>query len=142
MKWLARPGALALAVLVVASAGCEVYRGKLYWAGKSPGYLLEKTCATADVDAEPSVKLIVLTEERSPIPGAAIRLRSGSPGAIVDYVSNRAGYADASVPPGTWEIEVKLHGYRTAHYVLELPPGQACTLEFRLSVDPEAGSFF
>jgi Carboxypeptidase regulatory-like domain len=126
------------------AAGCEAYHGKLYWAGKSPGYLLERTCASADVgvDAGPSVKFTVMTEERSPLPRAAIRLRSGSPGAIVDYVSNRTGYAEASVPAGTWEVEVKLHGYRTARYVLELPPGQACTLEFRLSIDPEAGYFF
>ena len=128
---------------VLALAGCEVYHGKLYWAGTSPGYLLDRSCAPADVgvDAGPSVKITVMTEDRSPVPRAAIRLRSGSPGAIVDYVSDRAGHAEASVPAGKWEVEVKLPGYRTARYALELPPGQACTLEFRLSKDPEAGFF-
>ena len=128
---------------VLALAGCEVYHGKLYWAGTSPGYLLDRSCAPADVgvDAGPSVKITVMTEDRSPVPRAAIRLRSGSPGAIVDYVSDRAGPAEASGPAGKWEVEVKLPGYRTARYALELPPGQACTLEFRLSKDPEAGFF-
>jgi hypothetical protein len=138
-----RPGfALALLVLV---GGCEVYHGKLYWTGKSPGYLLEKSCAPADVglgaEAGPSVRFLVMTEERSPLPRAAIRLRSGSPGAIVDVVSNTTGHAEASIPAGTWDVEVKLHGYRTAHFVLELPPGQACTLELRMSIDPNAGYF-
>jgi len=141
VRRLALPlAALAAAVL----AGCEVYHGKLYWAGKSPGYLLEHTCAPADVsiNAGPSVEFTVMTEDRSPLPRAAIRMRSGSPGAMVDYVSNLAGHAEASVPAGRWDVEVKLWGYRTARYTLELPPGQACTLEFRLSIDPEAGSFF
>jgi len=139
-----RLAGLACGFAVAALAGCEAYHGKLYWAGKSPGYLLERTCAPADVgvDAGPSVRITVMTEERSPLPRAAIRLRSGSPGAIVDYVSDRAGHAEASVPAGAWKVEVKLHGYRTAHYALELPPGEACTLEFRLSIDPEAGYFF
>ena len=134
--------ALALVALV---AGCEVYHGKVYWSGQSPGYLLEKSCAPGDVgvgaEASPSVRFLVMTEERAPLPRAAIRLRSGSPGAIVDYVSNSTGHADASVPAGKWDVEVKLHGFRTAHYVLELPPGQTCTLEFRLSIDPNAGFF-
>ena len=140
MRRLAPLAALAAGVL----AGCEVYHGRLYWAGKSPGYLLEHACAPADVsiNAGPSVKFTVMTEDRSPLPRAVIRMRSGSPGAIVDYVSNLTGHAEASVPAGTWDVEVKLWGYRTAHYTLELPPGQACTLEFRLSIDPEAGSFF
>jgi hypothetical protein len=82
-----------------------------------------------------------MTEERSPLPRAAIHLRRRDLGVILDYVSNQTGHAEASVPDGSWEVDVKLHGFRPAHYVLELPPGQACTLEFRLSIDPEAGYF-
>ncbi len=128
-------------VVLLALGGCEVYHGKLYWMGKAPGYLLEKTCASADVDAGPSVRITVMTEERSPLPRAAIHLRRRDPGVILDYVSNPTGYAEASVPSGSWEVDVTLHGFRPAHYVLDLPPGQACTLEFRLSIDPEAGYF-
>ena len=51
------------------------------------------------------------------------------------------GVAEASVPAGSWEVDVRLDGFRPAHYVLELPPGQACTLKFRLSIDNSAGFF-
>ena len=59
----------------------------------------------------------------------------------LDYVSNAKGVAEASVPAGSWEVDVTLGGFRPAHYVLDLPPGQACTLKFRLSIDNSAGFF-
>src|SRR5262249_57208526 len=84
---------LALVVVAVLATACEVYHGKVYWSGKAPGYLLEKSCAPADVGlgagAGPSVRILVMTEARAALPRAAIRLRSGSPGAILAYVSNQ-----------------------------------------------------
>ena len=138
--------ALALAagglLLVALESGCEVYHGKMYWAGQSPGYQLEKTCAPADVDSKPSVRVEVTDDkEKIPLRGASVRL-GRKVGARFAFVTGEAGYAEVGVGPGTWEVDVTLRGYRSAHYVLELPEGQACTLAFRLSIDPDQGLGF
>jgi len=139
-----RLGASLLALVasgLAFAAGCEVYGGKLYPAGKAPGYKLEESCESADVDSTPSVRIEVATEKLVPLPRAGVHLRRHDLGVNLDYVSNEKGVAEASVPAGSWEVDVKLDGFRPAHYVLELPPGKACTLKFRLSIDNSAGFF-
>ena len=135
---LAAAGGLVLALFFV---GCEVYAGKLYWSGKAPGYQLEKSCEPADVDSKPSVRVEVTDEQKVPIRGAAVRFASRGVGARLDDVTGATGIVEAGLGAGSFEVDVTLWGYRPAHYVLDLPAGQACVLRFRLSIDPSAASF-
>jgi len=133
---------LALAAVVLLVAGCEVYNGKLYWAGKSPGYLLEEHCEPADVEARPSVRVEVTDEKgQQPLKGASVRL-GRKVGARFAFVTGSEGYAEVGLGPGAWDVDVTLPGYRPAHYVLNLPDGHACVLKFRLSIDPNSGFVF
>ncbi|HEY1251891.1 MAG TPA: carboxypeptidase-like regulatory domain-containing protein [Thermoanaerobaculia bacterium] len=137
-----RRARLALAAIVALAAGCEVYHGKLYWAGQSPGYLIDMHCEPADVESRPSVRVEV-TDDRQQVPlkGASVRF-SRKVGARFAFVTGDAGYAEIGLGPGPWDVDVTVQGYRPAHYVLNLPDGHACVLKFRLSIDPAGGISF
>jgi hypothetical protein len=134
-------GGLAVVVLAVLASGCEVYQGKLYWAGHAPGYLLETQCEPADVESRPSVRVEVTDEKGQQLRGASVRF-GRKVGARFAFVTGDAGYAEIGLGPGAWDVDVTLPGYRPAHYVLNLPDGHACVLRFRLSIDPNSGFVF
>jgi hypothetical protein len=139
---LFRAGVAVVLALVPLLAGCEVYAGKLYWSGKAPGYRLERSCEPADVESHPSVRVEVTDDKkRAPLKGASVRFSRRDVGARFALVTGDAGSAEIGLGPGAWEVDVTLPGYRPAHYVLDLPAGQACALTFRLSIDPSAGFF-
>jgi hypothetical protein len=130
------------AALAVSLVGCEVYNGKLYWAGQSPGYLLETSCEAADVESRPSVRVEVTDDtKKTPLRGASVRF-SRRVGARFELVTGDEGSAEIGLGPGPWVVDVAVVGYRPAHYVLDLPAGQACVLRFRMVLDPSAGFAF
>src|SRR5262249_2123377 len=130
-----------LGVLAVL-AGCEICAGKLYWSGTSPGYLLETHCEAADVSARPSVRVEVRTEKEGELlRGVWVGFARKDVGARLAFTTGPDGAVDAALGPGPWDVDLRLRGYRPAHHRLELPGDQACTLRFRLSIDPEQHGF-
>lgn len=87
------------------------------------------------------MRVEVWLQSERPLRGADVRFKRHDVGANVDYATDSNGVAEASLGPGSWDVDVTLAGFRPAHYPLALPPGQACTLRFHLWIDETAGFF-
>ena len=134
--WLLRGRAFAAAVIVpTLLCGCETFAGKLYWAGKAPGFLAKATCERSEPESGSLVQVKVRADEGGALPGVSIQFSRPGSGAKVQYVTDEHGTVNAWMDPGSWHVDALLPGFRSGRYQLELSKDQVCTIAFRLSID-------
>jgi hypothetical protein len=60
-------------------------------------------------------------------------------GALLE--TDARGEAEAGVLAGLWRIEVSFAGRSTGRYLLDLRPGQSCSVRFQLKLAPNEFEF-
>jgi hypothetical protein len=129
-----------LAILL--AAGCESYKGKMYWIGTAPRFEVSTECRDAEAGASGPVALRVVTldETGAPLPGATVKVGGprGSSVAAVRVETDGRGEAEVSVEPGMWQIDAALAGFKPGRYVLDLPKGKTCVVRFTLLAEGDA----
>jgi hypothetical protein len=125
----------ATLVCLAMCVGCEIYAGKLYWAGQAPGFAVELNCA-AGVDSDTQrIAVYVGDSTGAPLPGVQVSLSQPALGAVKEYNTDVTGFARAAVTSGTWQVEAKLNGFYTGRLSLEIPMASSCTVTFRLELE-------
>jgi hypothetical protein len=126
---------LAALVCLLLCVGCEVYAGKLYWAGQAPGFSVTSSCAAGvDSDAQP-IAVYVGDSTGAPIPGVHVSLSQPALGTVKEENTDVTGFARTAVASGIWQVEAKLNGFYTGRLSLEIPAASSCTVTFRLELE-------
>ena len=131
-------GGLRLTLLLGAalgSLGCESAWGKLYWAGTAPGYRVKTECGALITGGGTSVRVYVGDWMGRYLPGAHIRAVQQGSTLTRDSATDTSGHAVIDIPPGIWNVDAELSGFRSGSATVEITADQACTITFLLRLD-------
>jgi hypothetical protein len=125
-------GAVPLALFCACLAGCESFNGRLYWAGKAPGFLVEQHCEPIQPGSGAFVRVNAHDWQGAILPGVMVRFRGSRPGSALEFQTDEHGLVNAWIGPGAWRLDASLRGFRSGRLELHLSKDQACTVKFQL----------
>jgi hypothetical protein len=135
-------GVVPLALFCVCPVGCESFNGRLYWAGKAPGSLVESHCEAIQPGSGAFVRVDARDWQGGILPGVRVHFRGSKPGTDLEYQTDEQGLVNAWIGPGDWRVEVSLRGFRPGRLKLNLSRDQACTVTCQLRLSNKQEFFF
>lgn len=132
-----------VATIALTASACGAHAGGAAHGSGRPPAAVERSCVAAESGRPVPLHVTAVDEGGRPVARASVSISDAGAASGVGALlqTDERGEAEADVLAGLWRIEVSFTGRSTERYLLDLRPGQSCSVRFRLEPAPNEFEF-